>query len=352
MSNTANLVHEADAQRHHVRVRLPAKLEIGGKAYDTRDWSTAGASLIVPDKADATVFTEGKHHSARLIFSFMGFTLIVPMKIEIRHTATDEDGQYLGIRFIDMTQEQIVIMQQLVGSYVTGELSSVGELIHVMSRNNFTKPRQVPKREEDLTAGERFSQALKKLSIPLITLLLLGYVGMSIFEHKFIVSAEKAVVTGDGVSLAAPAGGVVSFKDLHNGDTVKKGDALMTVKTDSGTMTSIDSPCDCAIEDRMVDSGTTVAKGSIVLKLLPTDAPLRVDAQVSYTNAVKLAKGQNVVIQHNGSGKHFDGVISAVTIGANSGDRARVMIHPLETLPKNLIGAPVSIKFNTLSKAE
>lgn len=349
MTNTPNLVHEADAQRHHVRVKLPAKIEINGTAYDLKDWSTGGARVSAPEQAGSSIFAEGKVHSARLIFDMAGFAITVPMTVEARHVEQEDDGSYIGLRFVDMNKEQIVIMQHLVNSYVTGTLTSVDEMIHVVSRNNFTKARQIPKREDEMSFGEKFSHGLKKMAVPLVSILLIGYVAIAVFEQKFVVSAQNAVVTGDAITVPAPAGGVISFKDLHNGDKVKKGDVLMTVLSDAGTVTGIDSPCDCVIDDRPVEAGTTVSKGSVLIKLLPVNTPLRVEARVSYEDAVRLVKGQTAVIHLPGAGKEYKGSITGVTIGAQAGATAKVIIRPVESIPVDMVGIPVSVKINTIA---
>lgn len=351
MTNAANLVHEADAQRHHVRVRLPAMVEIDGVGYRTKDWSTAGASVALsPDQAGSAVFAEGRVHNVHLRFNLDGFTLDVPMRVEVRHARTGEGESYVGLRYIDMTQEQIVIMQHLVSSYVTGELSSAGEIIHVMSRNNFTKPRQVPRRE-DLTPAERFSALVRKSAVPVLSLLLLGYVAMAIFEQNFVVSAQKAVLTGDGMPVLSPAGGVVSFSKFQDGGRVAKGDMLMTVLSETGTVTGVDSPCDCLVESRLVASGSTVNKGTALLSLIPVDAPLYVEARVSYKDSVRLLKGQKAVLDVPGSSRNVTGAVSAISIDAGTDASAKVTVRVSEKLPVDLAGSPVRLRINTLGKA-
>ncbi len=349
MTNTPNLVHEAEVQRHHVRVKLPAKVEINGIAYATRDWSTAGASVIVPANADRNVFKEGKVHHARMLFDFSGFSLAVPIKLEVRHASGEDDGQSIGLRYVDLTQDQVVIMRQLVASYVSGELTSVDEFIHILARNNFAKPRQIPKPDGELSFGERLSGFIRKAAFPIITILLIGYVALAIFEQKFIVSAEKALVTGDNIVLTSPGGGIISFKNLHAGDHVKKGDVLMSLSSDTGTITGVDSPCDCVILDRPIDSGTRIERGSITLRLIPLDTPLRVEAFVNYENAVRLARGQIASLHLPGESGTRSGVVSGISIG-QGGDRAKIFIQPTETLPDAMVGVPVSVKINTVRR--
>ena len=349
MTNTPNLVHEADAQRHHVRVKLPAKIEIKGMSYDMTDWSTGGAQVKLPAQDDSAVFADGKVHQARLTFDIDGFMIVVPMTVELRHVENKSDGGFIGLRYIDMTKEQIVIMQHLVSGYVTGTLTSVDDIIHVMSRNNFTKARQVPKREEALTIGEKTSLLAKRIAVPLITMMLLVYVFVSVFEQKFMVSAEKAVITGSSMAVIASAGGVVNFQDLNNGDTVKKGDVLMTVLSETGTTTGIDSPCDCIVEDRPVDAGTMIGKGSVVLRLIPLEAPLRIEAYVSYEEAIRLSKGQLALVHLPGADGNYSGTIASITIGTAAEARAKVTITPDRVLPSGLVGTPVSVKINTAS---
>jgi alginate biosynthesis protein Alg44 len=347
MTNNPNLVHEADAQRHHVRVKIPSIIEINGAHYITRDWSTAGASVTLDSKSDRADFSIGKSHTAKMIFEFEGFSLSVPLKMEVRSTAEGEGQGSIGLRFIEMTQDQIVIMQHLVGSYVSGELTSVNEIIHVLSRNNFTKPRQIPKREEALTARERIFSIIGKSFVPLASLVLIAYVGMAVFEQKFVINAAKAVVTADNVILAAPVGGVAGFKDIHAGDIVKKGDVIATVLSETGAISSLDSPCDCVIEDRIIEPGNVVSRGTALMRLIPLDSPLRVEAFVNYEDAIRLAKGQTTWMNIAGSGRQLSGVITGVSMSAGGGDRAKLFIKPDEKIESILAGTPVSVKINT-----
>lgn len=349
MTNAPNLVHEADAQRHHVRVKLPAQIEINGKSYAMSDWSTGGAQVKLPAQADPAVFADSKVHKARLVFDIAGFSIVVPMTVELRHVENKSDGGLMGLRYIDMTKEQIVIMQHLVSSYVTGTLTSVDDIIHVMSRNNFTKARQIPKREEKLTPGEKTSLMIKRLAVPVVSILLLTYIFFAMFEQSYIISAEKAVITGSGMAVIAPAGGVVNFQDLNNGDMVKKGDVMMTILSETGTTTGVDSPCDCVIEERPVDAGTMIGKGTVVLRLIPLDAPLRVEAYVPYEEAIRLSKGQMVLVRLPGDHDKYSGTISSITIGTQAEARAKVTISADEALPSALVGTPVSVKINTAS---
>ena len=349
MTNTPNLVHEADAQRHHVRVKLPAQIEINGLSYAMTDWSTGGAQVKLAASADDAVFADGKVHQARLVFDIDGFLIVVPMTVELRHVENKSEGGLVGLRYVDMTREQIVIMQHLVSSYVTGTLTSVDDIIHVMSRNNFTKSRQVPVREEKLTTGEQISLLVKRIAVPLLSVLLLAYVFFAVFERNYIITAEKAVITGSGAALIAPAGGVVNFQGLENGDAVKKGDVLMTILSDTGTTTGIDSPCDCVAEGRTVDAGTMIAKGSVLLRLIPIDAPLRVEAYVPYDEAVRLSKGQTAFIRLPGAHEKYSGSISGITIGTQAEARAKVTINADKALPSGLVGTPVSVKINAAS---
>ena len=349
MTNTPTLVHEADAQRHHVRVRLPARVEIESQFYEARDWSTAGASIVESGTQNASRFANKKVHNARLLFEFTGFTLTVPMRVEVRHVKEEAGDNVIGLGFIDMTQEQIVIMQHLVSAYITGELSNVGDLIHVLSRNNFTKARQIPRKEE-MSPKERAASVAKKLAVAAITGLLVVYVGVSLFEQNYIVKAERASVTGNSQVVVTTAGGVASFQDIYPGDTVKKGDVLMTILTDSGTITGIDSPCDCVIEQRKAGTGEVVGKGQTVFTLVPLDAPLHVDSYVLYQDAVRLAKGQSVKLDLPGGKGRMDGSVTGITMGTGEGGLVKVKIKPSASISPDLVGLPVGVKINALSR--
>ncbi|MCB9982179.1 MAG: HlyD family efflux transporter periplasmic adaptor subunit [Rhodospirillales bacterium] len=341
-----NIVHEAESQRQHVRVDLPAQVEIDGKLFEADNWSTGGVNIKVKDKAGLSAFKANHVYAATLIFNLDSYELRVPMSIEVRHIS--EDDLLIGARFDKMSARQISIMQHLVGAYVTGDLVEVNDMIHIVGRNNMTTERKIPKRENDGIVG-KVKGTFQRMLVPGLSLLLLLYVITSIYEQNYIISAQSAVVTGNTVALGAPSSGNVSYKDIKPGQKVAKGEVLLSVLSAGGVVSGVDSTCDCLVEQFLVDSGDIVKTGQQLVKLVPQDTPLFVKARVSYDDAIRLSKGEKAYILHKGSGLQISAIITSVNYkGGEAAASSLIMLEPAEELSPELIGSPVEVKIDTL----
>ncbi|MEZ5814672.1 MAG: HlyD family efflux transporter periplasmic adaptor subunit [Alphaproteobacteria bacterium] len=345
------IVHEAESQRQHVRVDLPAGVEIDGRLFKAENWSTGGVNIRVENKAELERFKQNHVYKANLVFEMDSFELRVPMSLEIRHIS--EDGNFVaGARFAEMDARQIAIMQHLVGAYVTGDLVDVNDLIHITGRNNMTAERKIPKRGEAGIA-EKIKAAFLRMLVPGLSLLLLLYVAISVYEQNYIISAKSAVVTGNTMTLGAPGSGNISYKNIKPGQKVAKGEVLLSVLSSSGVVTGVDSLCDCLIEQFLVDSGDIVKTGQQLVKLVPQDTPLFVKARVSYQDAIRLNQGARAYIIHKGTGLQMPATITSVNYkGGEAVASSVITLEPDKELAAELIGTPVEVRIDTLGMTQ
>ena len=347
MTDALNIVHEADAQRQHVRVNLPASITIDGKIFTASDWSNAGMSLSVTDKGDMKLFKEGNIAGGVLHFELDSFGINVPMTIETR--TVDKKAQTVGLKFIDMTQRQVSVMHHMVNAYVTGEITNVNDLIHVVGRNNMSNPRKIPSKDGD--NGFDIGNLVRKCVVGFLSLLLFIYVATAIYDQAYIVEAKSATVVADGFPVMAPAQGVVGYKGLQSGTFVSKGEALLTVLSDTGTITSTDSPCDCIITEQLIAKGSVVTKSDPILTLIPQNAPLYIEAFVPYEDALNLTKNQSVMISGQGNLLSMPAIIESIQLQKGTANNARVKLSANDKIPADVIGMPVEVRFDTLGWA-
>ncbi len=345
MTKTANIVHEADSQRQHVRVHLPAKIEINGDDYKIVEWSNSGASVSADNKNSLKKLNIKPAQKIVMIFDFDSFSLRVPMTAEARHT--DEEKLLVGIRFVDMTARQISIMQHLVNAYVTGELSEVNDLINIVGRNNMGNPRKIPSKDQDNNFSAKIGQYGRKGLVFLVSFLLVSYIAVAIYEQMFIVEAQSATVMADGFPLTAPSQGIVSYKKTQNGDNVTRGEALLSVLSPTGTVTGADSPCDCIVTERLITKGSYVGKGEPILTLVPQNAPFFVEAFIPYGKALKIAKTDGVKIEVLGGEISIAATIESIQLNPDQANVARVKLIPNTPMPQNSYGLPVEVKIDT-----
>lgn len=342
--NKPKITHEADAQRQHVRVPLPAAIVVDNKKYELKDWSVVGACITVKSEAETNRFKEHAAYKAVLIFTMDEFDLHIPMDIQVQHP--DFAKQQVGIQYVNMTQRQVSLMQELVNSYVNGSITTANDLIHVVGRNNFTKPRELPKKGE-VTAGEKAGLLFRKGLLIVGSVLLFSYLLFSIYERNFIVTAENAYVDANGFSVEVPSGGLLYFNNLNRGDRVNKGDVIMTVQSESGAIKGFDSPCDCIVNQKLVRGGSKVNTGDKVLRLVPLESEVFVDAFLNYKSAVDIKEGQTVDISVNGSDDHYDGIVQDVSSTSLGKGKYEVRIRPTKPIPDSLLGTPVDVRVDT-----
>lgn len=354
MSNKVNIVHEAEVQRQFVRIQLPLKVTISGHDYDTIDWSNGGVALEWPEamnRDQGTVFVEGKMLKGTLHFPFEEFDMTLPVDMEIRYV--DRDRRRIGCRFTNLSAQQLSMLQYFVGAYISGEVIRVGDVLEVAARNNFTTQRKIPSATTELTSAQRLSRAMRRrtgMSMVLAGSLFLAlYVMAGLYERLFVVTAKAATVdAAEMVKVQATSGGTVFYQQIDLGTKVQKGQPLVMVSTDTGSMVSLDSPCDCLIVTRAFNNYDRVKNYDPVITLVPVNAKPTITATVGFDEAVKLTKGQTAQLNFLGEGSRMKGTVENVLVndGSETGT-ARVFIRPSAELPAEYVGNPVEVKIDT-----
>jgi mannuronan synthase len=341
----ANIVHEADAQRQFVRVPLPAHIHLNGHLYAMSDWSVRGATVKLGESAKAHPFKVDESMDAILTFKMDSFMLQIPMQVRIRHI--DNGRNQMGILFQDMSNRQLSIMQQLVSSYISGEITTVEDIIHIVERNNFVKQRSIPK-PGPVSTAERAQLWFRKLVVFGVALLVIGYLVLSIYERNFIVEASNAYVDAASFTVNTPAGGTALYLDIKQGEQVKEGTQLAAIKSRTGTITTLESPCNCIIHQALVAHGNQVNEGDSILTLVPSGALMYVTAYIPYEKAKELQKGQQAHVALAGTSVRLNGTIDYISSAAAiKNDLYQLRIVSEERIDPSLLGTPAHVTVDT-----
>ncbi|MDG1287753.1 MAG: HlyD family efflux transporter periplasmic adaptor subunit [Rickettsiales bacterium] len=350
-SNAApQMVHEAEAQRQHIRINLPASVHIDGQNYPLADWSVGGISVVLEGNmsAPATMREKGSVVDSILQFQFDGFALSVPVQLEVGFTSDDR----IGCKFVNSDRNQRSIMQYLVTAYTSGELVNTGDLLDVVARNNMTKPRNVPDPLAGLTSAEIAKHKMAKLfktgTVALISALLLAYILSSVYERLYIVQATSAQVTAQMLTVDAPAGGKLYYAPILPDMKVKKGQPLLNVSTTTGANFTVDSPCDCIVKKRLLANNRLARKGEPALELVRPDTRPYVEAYIAHKEAVKLSIKQEALMALPGHNSYLRGTISIIQAGKGMGGNSLVRIEPNQPLPVEFVDDPVEVRIDTL----
>lgn len=370
----SNVVHEAEAQRQHARLQLPAKIKFPGpnrKALECEllDLSVGGFSFT----STAPLLAVGGHHQGKLIFQIDGLTLAIDVEFQVRSVSAE--GLRVGCEFHNLRPREISALRYLITSYLSGELVTLGDMLNTLQRDNFTASRK----GKDAGAGMGFFARARALGLSLVLfavgLSAFGYVLSQLYGLYFVTRAESAMVSLPAQQVSMPREGTVQGL-VKVGGEVAKGAPLATFsstmldvlkgslpeaqltperierlfnKTLQGTLTS---PCDCRVVAQLVADGQTAAKGAVVFELVPLQGQASIEARFPYKSFAKLQPGAVVRFQVAGENFSRSGKIAAVATqvlaeGRLSSD-IRVVIQPDSALAVGLAGRPVEVSIDGL----
>lgn len=348
-----NIVHEADAQRQHVRLQLPVGIIINDVTYSACDWSTGGVCVKLEGEEGKKLFQtmkQGQSFKAVLDFGFEGFALTLPVDMEIRYI--DDRQQRVGCRFTNMSRRNISMLQYLVSAYVSGEIIQIGDLIDVAGRNNFTTARKIPSAADGATPWQRMRYRLSKASRTLLVIGGFGLVAMyfvtSLYERVYVVKPASAVVASEAYAVEAPSSGKVFLKEgLAIDDKIKSGELLYTLNTSSGNSVAVDSPCDCVVKQIYVDNNGMTSKGKPVLRLVPQESTPFVRAYVPYDKALMVKEGSKATLHFPAYGMTYGGMVVSVQAQSDHQGSSLMVIRPDEALDSKWVDDPVDVHIDT-----
>ncbi|HTJ57500.1 MAG TPA: PilZ domain-containing protein [Devosiaceae bacterium] len=279
---------EADVQRQHARYQLPIRCVIDGQTCKALDWSVAGVGIETPGARPLVV---GATPEIRLLFAFEGYEFALDLKAEVRHSSAERTG----LQYIQLQPEQTRMMRYVLDSYLSGELLTMGEVLDLQRR-----PVQAgARREGDAqrpSGGLRHGLgiAVRTAGVGVVTLLLVGFIGSSLYQRFVTFPAASAFITSDTTPIYASVGGTAT--NVASGKVVV-GDQIATILTDSGRSVTETSPCACTIEEVAVNVGETVRGGTRLFSLHRPDSKNFVLATVDRSRLMDIYRGVTADIE-------------------------------------------------------
>ncbi|MGH8447159.1 MAG: PilZ domain-containing protein [Solimonas sp.] len=377
------VVHEAEAQRQHPRVRIPGTLHIarngGEQHYALHDISAGGLSFVTPD---AGGFQVGEVCRARLAFTVAPVAFVLPVLFQVRNVA--DGGRRVGVVFQDLGPREIALLRQLIGGTLAGELVGTGDILTALSRDNFTKAR--PAKDAGTGLGGKARARALTMTVAMFTIGVVAffYAVGKVYAMAFVTRASAAKIAAPSFNVAMPRDG--TFFSLVPADgIVKKGQPLGSfqaamldvVQTDLGSLHlspqqlselmgeqlkgTLSSPCDCKVQQQFAFDGQYINRAQPLFELVPADAKPYVLARFRFDSIDKLPIGKTLAFSISGEdGERYGKVhdvrllpaAGAAETGAsdirglnNPGTTADVIvsIEPEKPLDAKLINRPVDV---------
>ncbi|MDP3293190.1 MAG: PilZ domain-containing protein [Nevskia sp.] len=326
------IVHESEAQRQFVRVKLPSTIQFTSdgekKQFQLHDISAGGFSFD-PGKETFKVGSVFVGHVLLNVDS-VGFT--IPVTFDVR--TIDEQTNRLGCVFQELGVKEVSALRQVITSFLGGELVSTGEMLTTLSRENFVRARNAG---SGLTGGGKVRAVIGTLVALVIGAVAFSYASIKLYDLVFVTHATAAKVAATTFTITMPRDGTF-FPLTQQDGVIKKGQAvgqfetalLQVVEGVSGSFKltaqqltelvgeqlrgSIASPCDCVVQKSFVVPGQYVLRNQSLLELIPEDTKPYILARFHYDQMNRLPIGREVVLRVNGIEDTMTGKVTGLRV--------------------------------------
>lgn len=344
---SSQIVHENETQRQFIRLQLPAMADINGVRFTVKDLSSGGMAVRdVP--AD---FKTGQIHGIKLILPFADFTLDIEIKAEIQYI--DKKLKVAGCRFIDLKPSQLSILNQVIQSFISGDIMDGGDILNVVSRENFVNVR---KNNEDYSLNK--IEKLRVYSIYTLVavaiILVSSFIIGNIMDRLFVIKTSQAQVLISTIDIKNPINGTFQSSLPTNAKTVQKGDEVAVIKSPIGNIASkIMSPCDCYIAEQHILEGQYSALNTTLFTFIDiTEKPV-VEAYIDTENLSKIDETTEAIISITGMKQKIKGrVVSSHLSAVNHSpslapsQAGRLVIEPSTSLPIDFNNRHASVELH------
>lgn len=351
MATDHKINFEEDAQRQHVRIRIPARAKIDRASYDIVDISAGGFRI----KSENEINILQSPRRVRVVFQFDDFA--IQLNFIARPVFYDAEREVAGYRFMDAEGGRASWLKHIIESHLSGDLIAEGDLINIVPKDDFISTRKAD--------NDNKAKPGRKTILPVMLFLLLGLAGLSYMSGRFLepVSAPTyytGLVEGTLHTVQANQDGVFNSL-LDTGSKAVTKDQPLAVITAGASQTkfssealgnyvatpgtAITSPCDCEIVEQHGHNGEPVVQGETVFTLRPVEAGTWITASLPVEKAQHLSPGGEALIRIAGGNGFIKGHISDFKTGGASNSNTIVEITPENRLSPAAIGRQVYIRF-------
>lgn len=365
-------VHESEVQRQYARIRIPGHLAVIQCDQTVRcklwDISAGGCSFKpLTDDFDLEGLQTGE---LQLKINDIGISI----PIHFQTIGVDINTGYARCAFQDLGPREASVLHHIIGSFLSGELVSVGDILHTLGRENFTKPR--PTHNGELEGSARTKALVRTGALLALGFAAFVYASTRIYDLYFVTHASAARVAATTSTISMPRDGIFSSLVPADG-IVRKGAPLGSFQSSisdlidtnipaqrenlgqlakiigqpiKGTVTS---PCDCRVLMQHVADQQYVGKGQILFDLIAQDLEPHIRARFLNDDVDRITPGTGVKFRISGETNERNGHIERVRSPGRGDEFDGAIIaevKPDELISPQLIGRPVSLSTRSFSR--
>ena len=349
------MVHEAEVTRQHARYKVPAKIEIDGKVYVVGDWSLGGLSVKNVPKEFCTKI----HKKAKMLFKFDTFETVVDnLNIEFLCSGKNPEGDFfplLGARFHDLEDNQISILNNIISSYINGDIITQEDILYAATKN-------ITYQKKEKKIVDRAKTDIILILIYLVVFLIFTFLAYTAFYRTYVVESVNGYLDANITVVRAPYLSYIHFtKPYEVNQTIDQNETIAIARFVDGSMQPILSPVDGSVFKINVLENEFRNTGEPIITILNKDARIYVQARLLHLQFKKVKIGQVAEIRTIND-KIFKAKVvnilpaqqidqDKVKVIQNIYNRARdydtVILEPLKPVDKKLLNTTVSMTIDT-----
>ncbi len=348
MVGNLKIVQEAEVQRQHVRVEIPARVRIGSDLYKVKDMSAGGFSVIADEEV-----TKHPAGNVKILFPFNAYAFHLEIKAQL--VDYNREKKIASLKFIEMNASQASLINYILKSYMTGAMVTEGDLINIATRDNTVKIK--PHYDDE----DRSLKAVLKRVLPTAFIAMAGIAGLLFFagnfyENSLVMKSYHGVIESEKIDIRSVAEGTVTVLIPEEAEKVTKGQPLAIIekeraitqaglqKPDTSKDFTVFSPCDCHILLRHVQTGEFRAFGETLFSLVPVSSKLWVTSLIEPQKAHHLRLQGDANIRIAGESGFITGHIMEITSDGLDNPYTKIRVKPEEIMPLEMLGRPAYVE--------
>lgn len=291
----------------HPVLPIPFTVTFGDSRLKGTALSVAAAYAAIAGALDQRWV--GQRAQVVLKFDFEGFSVSVPADITV---AGSRNPGEMTLQFADPLGPHLPQLRHILNSYISGDLVTLGSFL---SYTGPTKPKAARPIE-----STPLSRRIRSVAVAAGSVAVIALAGWLMANRATTATEMRPVfITRDGQPMRATTAGQVSYLN----PAAAQGEVLFSVNSNTGDVLNFQLPCDCAVElTAGMYQGATVLPEDVILTILPENAGVRVQTQISVTGLNRVMNGARAWLDVN-EGPSLPVTIrtsNATTLAAERGD--------------------------------
>jgi len=224
------ITREKACQRLHHRVSTPLHVLIAGKEYSASDWSLGGLRVTNWDQWQRNDLL-GEILPCKFELPFQGFNIAFEVETEV--VRASETNTELGLKFLDLDDRQIELLNHFVEQLVRGSMTSIEDTILRIDSPVTpvsTKPDPSPAHQVPV---HRFPMKMLAMSTvyAVIGMALMFLIGITVYENFLNIKVKSAFTASPIEPLTSLVDGRIRTVNTPLHTDTASGETLLSIES-------------------------------------------------------------------------------------------------------------------------